>query len=172
MTDKKQKILNISLELFANEGYANTSTSKIAKKAGVSEGLIFRHFKNKQGLLDAITIELENKLREIISPILFENDAKKVIKMYIELPFLVPENEYDFWRLQFKLKWETEYKKNDKMDILIDKLATCFERLNYNNPKHEAKQLYFIIDALSIEILRNSKENLIDFKNFLIEKYK
>lgn len=172
MTDKKQKILNISLELFANEGYANTSTSKIAKKAGVSEGLIFRHFKNKQGLLDAITIELENKLREIISPILFENDAKKVIKMYIELPFLVPENEYDFWRLQFKLKWETEYKKNDKMDVLIDKLTTCFERLNYNNPKQEAKQLYFIIDALSIEILRNSKENLIEFKNFLIEKYK
>lgn len=172
MTDKKQKILNISLELFANEGYANTSTSKIAKKANVSEGLIFRHFKNKQGLLDAITIELENKLREIISPILFENDPKKVIKMYIELPFLVPENEYDFWRLQFKLKWETEYKKNDKMDVVIDKLSSSFEKLNYDKSRHEAKQLFYIIDSLSVEILKDSKDNLIEFKNFLIEKYK
>lgn len=172
MTDKKQNILNISLELFANEGYANTSTSKIAKKANVSEGLIFRHFKNKQGLLDAITIELENKLREIISPILFENDPKKVIKMYIELPFLVPENEYDFWRLQFKLKWEVEYNKHDKMEIIVEKLTWCFDKLNYNNPRNEAIILYFIMDSLSIQILRNSKENLIDFKNFLIEKYK
>ena len=41
MTDKKEKILNAALELFANDGYNVTSTSKIAKTAGVSEGLIF-----------------------------------------------------------------------------------------------------------------------------------
>ena len=172
MTDKKLNILNTALELFANEGYSNTSTSKIAKKAGVSEGLIFRHFNNKQGLLDAITVDLENKIRELISPILFENDPNKVIKMYIELPFLVPECEYDFWRLQFKLKWEPEYKKNDKMDVVIDKLSSSFEKLNYDKPKHEAKQLFYIIDSLSVEILKNSKYNLIEFKNFLLEKYK
>ena len=54
MTDKQQQILHCALELFSTEGYKGTSTSKIANKAGVSEGLIFRHFKNKDGLLQAI----------------------------------------------------------------------------------------------------------------------
>ena len=51
MTDKQEKILQAALELFAKEGFKGTSTNKIAKKAGVSEGLIFRHFENKD--LDA-----------------------------------------------------------------------------------------------------------------------
>ena len=54
MTDKQLNILKIALQLFANEGFHATSTSRIAKEAGVSEGLIFRHFINKEGLLRAI----------------------------------------------------------------------------------------------------------------------
>ena len=54
MTNKKEKILLTALELFANEGFKSVTTSKIAKEAGVSEGLIFRHFENKKGLLNAL----------------------------------------------------------------------------------------------------------------------
>ncbi len=61
MTDKKEKILQAALELFAEEGFKPTSTSKIAKKAGVSEGLIFSHFCNKDGLLQAIIKEGEEQ---------------------------------------------------------------------------------------------------------------
>ena len=51
MTEKQENILNTALELFAKDGYDATSTSKIAKCAGVSEGLIFRHYGSKDGLL-------------------------------------------------------------------------------------------------------------------------
>ena len=59
MTEKKEKILQAALELFAKEGFYATSTSKVAKTAGVSEGLIFRHFGNKEGLLHAVLDEGE-----------------------------------------------------------------------------------------------------------------
>ena len=49
MTEKQEKIVQSALQLFAQEGYHATSTSKVAKHAGVSEGLIFRHFRNKDG---------------------------------------------------------------------------------------------------------------------------
>jgi AcrR family transcriptional regulator len=52
--DKKEKILTVALALFSSQGFDSTSTSLIAKKAEVSEGLIFRHFTNKEGLLMAI----------------------------------------------------------------------------------------------------------------------
>lgn len=47
----QQRILSSALELFAEKGYASTSTGAIAKQAGVAEGLIFKHFRSKKDLL-------------------------------------------------------------------------------------------------------------------------
>ena len=46
MTEKQISILESALELFSSKGFDAVPTSLIAKQAGVSEGLIFRHFKN------------------------------------------------------------------------------------------------------------------------------
>lgn len=54
MTDKQIKILAAAIDVFAEKGYANTSTKEIAEKAGVAEGNIFNKFVNKRGLLHAI----------------------------------------------------------------------------------------------------------------------
>lgn len=50
-TSKQQKILETAIAMFAEKGYANTSTSEIAKAAGVAEGTIFRYFGTKENLL-------------------------------------------------------------------------------------------------------------------------
>ena len=44
MTEKQSNILISGLELFAKKGYHATATSEVAKRAGVSEALIFRTF--------------------------------------------------------------------------------------------------------------------------------
>lgn len=54
MTPKQIKILEAAIELIAEKGYAATSTSEIAKRAGVAEGTIFRHYQTKKDLLMAI----------------------------------------------------------------------------------------------------------------------
>ncbi len=171
MTDKKENILNAALELFAKEGYSGTSTSKIAKKAGVSEGLIFRHFKNKQGLLDAILQETEAKIKSILMDIIFETDSKKVLRKLIELPFKVKESEFDFWKLQFILKWQPEYDNPDKMKPLIDKLEQVFQDLGYNNPRLEALLLNQLVDSISSEILKGHKALQLEIRDFLLDKY-
>jgi AcrR family transcriptional regulator len=51
LTPGQQRILGAALELFAEKGYAATSTGSIARQAGVAEGLIFKHFRNKKELL-------------------------------------------------------------------------------------------------------------------------
>lgn len=48
LTPKQAKILQAAVEIFAEKGYAATSTSEIAKRAGVAEGTIFRHYKTKK----------------------------------------------------------------------------------------------------------------------------
>ncbi len=172
MTDKQERILQAALELFSNEGYNATSTSKIGKKAGVSEGLIFRHFTNKQGLLNAIIKDAEVRIGEVLIPIIAENDPKSVLRKTIELPFSVKESEFDFWRLQFKLKWEIRYNNPEKMQPLIDKLAWAFEALQYENSNLEAVLLNQIIESISSEILKGNLKQQEDYKSFLLLKYK
>lgn len=50
----KQKALLAACELFSAQGYAATSTAQIAKTADIGEGTIFKYFKNKAGLLQAV----------------------------------------------------------------------------------------------------------------------
>lgn len=74
-TEKQMDILAAATELFAEKGFAATSTSEIARKAGVAEGTIFRHYKTKKELLLSIVNPL---MVNLIGPIVKE-DINKVL---------------------------------------------------------------------------------------------
>jgi AcrR family transcriptional regulator len=48
------RILHAARELFASDGYENTTTAAIARRAGTSESQLIKHFGSKEGLLEAI----------------------------------------------------------------------------------------------------------------------
>jgi AcrR family transcriptional regulator len=50
----RRRLVRAALELFTAEGYHVTTTPQIAKKAGVAEGTIYRHFRSKQHLLNEL----------------------------------------------------------------------------------------------------------------------
>ncbi|MBB6731329.1 TetR/AcrR family transcriptional regulator [Cohnella sp. CBP 2801] len=62
MTAKQARIVEAAVQMFAEKGYAATSTSEIAKQAGVAEGTIFRHYRTKKDLLMAIAAPAAVKL--------------------------------------------------------------------------------------------------------------
>ncbi|OLS04853.1 transcriptional regulator [Lacticaseibacillus casei] len=53
-TAKQKLIIIAAIDVFAEKGYAATSTKEIAARAGVAEGNIYSRFTNKRGLLNAI----------------------------------------------------------------------------------------------------------------------
>ena len=151
MTEKQEKILNAALELFAEEGFKSTSTSKVAKRAGVSEGLIFRHFENKEGLLSAIMKMGEEKARSLFSDIVTDPDPKSVIRKSIELGLKTSKNqgESDFWKLQFKIKWELEEYGAHKMEGLRNALEHAFGLLGFKNPEQETQAILAVMDGMA-----------------------
>lgn len=171
MTEKQEKILNAALELFATEGYTATSTSKVAKAAGVSEGLIFRHFENKEGLLKALIAAGEERMKMLFGSVLMETDPKSLIKKTIDLPFSVAPSEYDFWKLQFKLKWELEHDHKDKMEPIRRALTHAFTELEYENPALEARLIELLLDALSSTMVKGHLDGLDGLQSFLYKKY-
>jgi AcrR family transcriptional regulator len=162
MTEKKEKILQSALELFANEGYKSTSTSRIAKHAEVSEGLIFRHFGNKEGLLEAILLEGEERAKMVFADIVLETDPRKVIEKTLQIgrKMLSTEEDREFWKLQFKIKWETEQYGEHKMEPLQLALTNAFEKLGYPSPQLEAKMLLANMDGLAMHYFLKKEFNL------------
>ncbi|MFT8321400.1 MAG: TetR/AcrR family transcriptional regulator [Bacillus sp. (in: firmicutes)] len=75
MTDKQKKIVTAAIEAFSEKGFAATSTNEIAKKAGVAEGTIFRHYKTKKDLLLALVTPV---LSTFIAPLVIK-DFDKVL---------------------------------------------------------------------------------------------
>jgi len=56
--DRRAQIIDIALTLFAEKGFAGTRTREIAGAAGISETLIFQHFKSKDELIRAALASL------------------------------------------------------------------------------------------------------------------
>lgn len=75
LTAKKKDIAYEAIKIFAEEGFSNASTAKIAKNAGVAEATIFKHYGSKENLLLTVVIPyikvlLPEILDEVISEVL------------------------------------------------------------------------------------------------------
>lgn len=173
MTEKQEKILHGALELFAREGFKTTSTSKVAKHAGVSEGLIFRHFGNKEGLLQAILKEGEERIKLIFSDIIFEADPQQLILKTLDAfnPDHMKEEELEFWKLQYKIKWELEQYGEHKMEPLQLALTNAFEKLGYKDPGLEAMRILIELDGMATRYFLMEKFDYEPLLTFLKEKY-
>lgn len=60
--DKRQLILEATLELVTENGFHATPMSMISKKAKVAAGTIYHHFENKEVLLEALYAESKQKM--------------------------------------------------------------------------------------------------------------
>lgn len=64
-SERRARILASALEDFAAHGYEAASTNRIARRAQVSKGLIFRYFASKERLFEAV---LESACARLFSP--------------------------------------------------------------------------------------------------------
>jgi AcrR family transcriptional regulator len=60
--DKRQKLMQTAKALFAEHGFYGTATARIAKEAGVSNGILFHYFKTKDDLILELYLDLKDRL--------------------------------------------------------------------------------------------------------------
>lgn len=60
----RQKIINAALLVAAKEGFAKATTDQIARRAGVSEGIIYHYFKSKYDLCCNMIKERAEEFRQ------------------------------------------------------------------------------------------------------------
>jgi TetR/AcrR family fatty acid metabolism transcriptional regulator len=62
--EKRIRILDAALKIFASRGFYNAKVSEVAKEAGVADGTIYLYFESKDALLIAL---FEDRMQRIIA---------------------------------------------------------------------------------------------------------
>lgn len=131
MKNTKEKILETALELFAAKGYEAVSVSDIAGKLGMTKGALYKHYTNKQDILDSIILRMEEMDYERAEAFYMPQD------MVNTLPLTVEQKDRS-------LKQLIEYSKAQLSYWTEDPFASAFRRMltieQYRNP--EMRELY------------------------------
>ena len=72
--EKKQIIIDSGIEEFAKEGFVGANLARIAKGAGVSVGVIYKYYKDKEDLFLACVRYGLNDLTEALKEVAFKSD--------------------------------------------------------------------------------------------------
>lgn len=91
--EKKNKIIQAGYELFSECGYYGTNTQEIAKRAGVSTGIVYGYFKDKRDILicvlniyiERVSCPLMDIMRDLRAPLDFKKAAESVVQKTIEM---------------------------------------------------------------------------------------
>src|SRR2546423_10404530 len=64
--DRRVQILDAALVCFAQRGFHQTSMHDISAEAGISVGLIYRYFANKEAVIAAMADRHKNEIQQVL----------------------------------------------------------------------------------------------------------
>ena len=114
MLTKKQDIINTATRLFAYQGFEGTSTRQIIKEAGISDPLLYYHFKSK----DDLYIQIVNSTFE---------------KYFSRLESLQKDTSTEFEKIENLIHLHFDFCQEMPQETHLV-IITCPGRLN--DPKH------------------------------------
>ncbi len=74
-TMRQEQILDTTLEIIAEKGLAGVNTSEIAQRIGIVPSALYRHFENKDALIDALLDRTHSILFENVRKISMESSG-------------------------------------------------------------------------------------------------
>jgi len=167
--DRKQKLIDAAFHVFAEETYHRASVSKIAKEAGVSKGLLYNYFENKEALLRAIMSDL---LEEITKYFDFTDPkplTDKSVIDWIKKSLYIVKDDVKRWRFYTSLSMQPDVTPifmemaTAPMQGFMEKFIIYFEQKGIEDPMTYMRYCAAIIDGIQLHIM-------LDPENFPIEK--
>jgi AcrR family transcriptional regulator len=138
--DTRQRIQDVALELFAEQGYEKTSLREIAERLDVTKAALYYHFKTKEEILVSIFEDLARPIEELIEwgggqPKTLET-KQEIVRRYSEalagaapLFRFMQENQATVRELRIGETFKR--RMLDLRDILIDPGATLTDQVRY-----------------------------------------
>jgi AcrR family transcriptional regulator len=176
--ERRQQIMNVALELFANNGFDTTSISQIARKAKISKGLLYNYFSSKEDLVRAI---LDKGIDDLIA--VFDPNKDGVLdipemEFFINESFNMLSGHRIFWKLYFAITFQPSVFKliQKRIDELYKPMTRMmmeyFSGLDYKDPLTESIIFGALLDGISLNyVMQPELFPLARVKNELIDRY-
>ncbi len=179
MREKSRKrLMDNALELFAVDGYENTSISDIANKAGVAKGTLYHYFKSKEDLLQAIFGRGAEEIEQIMTIARQDGDPYERLENMLIALFNSIESHYDFWRLYLSLM--TQINSYDTARKLMTELmhhhvvvvAHLFKEMGKEHPEEEAFLIGATLDGAFLHYFQvGDQYPLHRIRDLIVAKY-
>ena len=126
MSNIKDEILKCSLRLFNENGISQVSLRNISSEMGISLGNLTYHFKKREEIVDALYLNMVDKLNKVISEHL---GTKNQFQLLFEIPRATLSNfyEYRFLMLDFVLITRNHTSIGNHYRKLIEEREQQFE---------------------------------------------
>ena len=140
-TDKK--IYNAAVIEFGNNGFANTTLSMIAKRAGITPGLIVQNFGSKEELYRRIALDTALKSREQLEPhsVTWEERCTAAVEMILDT---LNRNPDFIHYLKFYVSLITSL---DTPDSIVKELHEIYNGSSVNDIITEGQRKQEVIDG-------------------------
>ena len=178
---RRAEIMDASMLLFMEKGYANTTTQDIVDKVNISRGLLYYHFKNKEDILYCLVERYSEKLLRDIHVIVNDDDKTAIekIRAFIDATIISTDNvsaEGTELQKTVDLK-ENRYMLDKLSHKLIEKLTIYFERIinqgisekvffvKYPSETAEFLMTAYVFVSNNIGIKTSKKEPVKDYLN-------
>lgn len=178
----KEKILFTAMKLFASNGFHKTTAAHIAKACHISHGLLFYHFKSKEGLLQAIVDFSVHKIKGILSiedvPLIAGSASSKQLEQIIRKYRVSLVEDREFWELYHSLVFQPDLKENAAQQLIRafddhrKQLIHFFEQLGYLSATDTMLQFEAMRSGITIAYIMYGPSYPVDklFKN-LVERF-
>jgi len=100
--ERREQLLSVALDVFAGEGYHQTSMNQIAEAAGITKPVLYQHFASKRELYLALIEEAGGRLLHIITaPSITETSGRRRIELGFLAYFQWVYDDHDSFQLLF-----------------------------------------------------------------------
>lgn len=119
-SDKRKKILESAIRVFADKGYHGTRISDIARDAEIAYGLVYHYFRNKEDILDAIFLERWGGFIETVEAVTREEKPLEEKLFALAELILSSDPEQSKWLkvLIFEIQRTQRFSDPDRMRII------------------------------------------------------
>lgn len=169
--ESRAQLVQAALELFAEKGFENTSVSAIARRAELSQGLMYNYFASKDELLLAIFEKGWNDVQLSFHVPLRKGREKPSLYDFIENACRLTLKHQDFWRLVHTIRAQPaalerigESIRTFETMILTQLEAFCTASLPalpeyssqemFAHPQVEARLIFALVDGICTHCLR------------------
>ena len=180
INDKRQRIINGAIKIFARKGFYNAKVSEIAREAGVADGTIYLYFKSKDDILITLFEDrMDWVIAELTEYLANETEPKTKLRKLVGFHYKLLTKHRDLLDvLTIELRQSSKFMKeynNVKFKAFLNiigdivregQLEGCFRQ--DISPDMFKRAFYGAVDALALQRLL-SPRNRGSFKHTMNE---